>query len=105
MDTVHALFHGVWEITPVDFLYKSLPVYGYFHACFCRKTPCRNWEFYAIDCDHDPPFTLLTMKSYLLIIPVALLVAYSQIIVKRSEERRVGKECVSTFRSRWSPDH
>src|SRR3546814_2865827 len=24
---------------------------------------------------------------------------------RRSEERRVGKECVSTFRSRWSPDH
>src|SRR3546814_17686706 len=23
---------------------------------------------------------------------------------KRSEERRVGKECVSTCRSRWSPD-
>src|SRR3546814_2261283 len=23
----------------------------------------------------------------------------------RSEERRVGKECVSTFRSRWSPYH
>src|SRR3546814_11357067 len=23
--------------------------------------------------------------------------------VKRSEERRVGKECVSTCRSRWSP--
>src|SRR3546814_18118542 len=22
----------------------------------------------------------------------------------RSEERRVGKECVSTFRSRWSPN-
>src|SRR3546814_17559418 len=25
--------------------------------------------------------------------------------VKRSEERRVVKECVSTCRSRWSPDH
>src|SRR3546814_13720248 len=25
--------------------------------------------------------------------------------VGRSEERRVGKECVSTFRSRWSPYH
>src|SRR3546814_4936861 len=25
--------------------------------------------------------------------------------VQRSEERRVGKECVSTCRSRWSPDH
>src|SRR3546814_13646685 len=24
---------------------------------------------------------------------------------KRSEERRVGKECVSTCRSRWSTDH
>src|SRR3546814_19609669 len=23
----------------------------------------------------------------------------------RSEERRVGKECVSTFRTRWSPYH
>src|SRR3546814_4707291 len=26
-------------------------------------------------------------------------------IVRRSEERRVGKECVSTCRSRWSPSH
>src|SRR3546814_7988647 len=26
-------------------------------------------------------------------------------ILTRSEERRVGKECVSTCRSRWSPDH
>src|SRR3546814_17657660 len=26
-------------------------------------------------------------------------------IINRSEERRVGKECVSTCRSRWSPYH
>src|SRR3546814_6752721 len=25
--------------------------------------------------------------------------------LERSEERRVGKECVNTCRSRWSPDH
>src|SRR3546814_15634328 len=25
--------------------------------------------------------------------------------VRRSEERRVGEECVSTLRSRWSPYH
>src|SRR3546814_15607730 len=25
--------------------------------------------------------------------------------VRRSEERRVGKECVSTCRYRWSPEH
>src|SRR3546814_19661449 len=27
------------------------------------------------------------------------------IMLRRSEERRVGKECVSTCRSRWSPEH
>src|SRR3546814_19978635 len=27
------------------------------------------------------------------------------IVSERSEERRVGKECVSTCRSGWSPDH
>src|SRR3546814_4623694 len=27
------------------------------------------------------------------------------VIIRRSEERRVGKECVSTCRSRWSPYH
>src|SRR3546814_12338908 len=26
-------------------------------------------------------------------------------VVRRSEARRVGKECVSTCRSRWSPSH
>src|SRR3546814_1733745 len=30
---------------------------------------------------------------------------FSGIIQMRSEERRVGKECVSTCRSRWSPYH
>src|SRR3546814_11494136 len=27
------------------------------------------------------------------------------VLLCRSEERRVGKECVSTFRSRWAPCH
>src|SRR3546814_16218772 len=26
-------------------------------------------------------------------------------LIDRSEERRVGNECVSTCKSRWSPDH
>src|SRR3546814_11047499 len=34
-------------------------------------------------------------------LPPALVVTAGQ----RSEERRVGKECVSTCRSRWSPYH
>src|SRR3546814_16331892 len=32
-------------------------------------------------------------------------VASTRLIADRSEERRVGKECVSTCRSRWSPYH
>src|SRR3546814_18024179 len=34
-----------------------------------------------------PPFTVIMLQ------------------INRSEERRVGKECVSTCRSRWSPYH
>src|SRR3546814_20741115 len=35
--------------------------------------------------------------------PLGSLVA--QVFMPRSEERRVGKECVSTCRTRWAPDH
>src|SRR3546814_16486194 len=31
--------------------------------------------------------------------------ALTELETGRSEERRVGKECVSTFRSRWYPSH
>src|SRR3546814_17250015 len=31
--------------------------------------------------------------------------AHRRIIERRTEERRVGKECVSTCRARWSPYH
>src|SRR3546814_3128019 len=33
------------------------------------------------------------------------LCGYVNGVARRSEERRVGKECVSTCRSRWSPFH
>src|SRR3546814_5734569 len=36
--------------------------------------------------------------------PVAVP-ARTRALVERSEERRVGKECVRTCRSRWSPYH
>src|SRR3546814_11440144 len=31
--------------------------------------------------------------------------SYKLLVPPRSEESRVGKECVSTCRSRWSPSH
>src|SRR3546814_12700888 len=36
---------------------------------------------------------------------VSLYLLDSDVEGNRSEERRVGKECVSTCRSRWSPYH
>src|SRR3546814_12212256 len=45
----------------------------------------------------DLPFALPTAVA-----GIALTVLYAP---GRSEERRVGKECVSTCRSRWSPYH
>src|SRR3546814_14606174 len=37
--------------------------------------------------------------------PKHLYSIYEKMVVKRSEERSVGKECVSTCRSRWSLYH
>src|SRR3546814_16878054 len=37
--------------------------------------------------------------------PALIIQGSHDIQVSRSEERRVGKECVSTCRSRWSPYH
>src|SRR3546814_11639979 len=48
----------------------------------------------------EPCPPLLHSAAYLYI-----LSQYSTDPEQRSEERRVGKECVSTCRSRWSPDH
>src|SRR3546814_14769115 len=36
---------------------------------------------------------------------VGMAVEHGGVVGVRSEERRVGKECVSTCRSRWSPYH
>src|SRR3546814_14250543 len=36
---------------------------------------------------------------------IVLLAIVAIVALGRSEERRVGKECVSTCRSRWSPYH
>src|SRR3546814_8928013 len=38
-------------------------------------------------------------------IPVPAILLTAVVAAIRSEERRVGKECVSTCRSRWSPYH
>src|SRR3546814_3084794 len=46
------------------------------------------------------------LQSKALAVPVDGFMGHlGRILAARSEERRVGKECVSTCRSRWSPYH
>src|SRR3546814_4380645 len=50
-------------------------------------------------------FFLAEMGDKTQIATVALAANFQMALPVRSEERRVGKECVSTCRSRWSPYH
>src|SRR3546814_13660304 len=54
----------------------------------------RKTEIYSGHADHDELLAWLRDR-----LPVR------RGLILRSEERRVGKECVSTCRSRWSPYH
>src|SRR3546814_15608436 len=47
----------------------------------------------------------LENKSHEFFRPGSVVCVFVLLDVHRSEERRVGKECVSACRSRWSPSH
>src|SRR3546814_4958346 len=53
-------------------------------------------------------FLTMVIESACIPLPSEIIMPFSGYLVttgQRSEERRVGKECVSTCRSRWSPYH
>src|SRR3546814_1032165 len=50
------------------------------------------------------PFSLIISEAKYYVAPGPMSTSVS-LLALRSEERRVGKECVSTCRSRWSPVH
>src|SRR3546814_19392882 len=52
-----------------------------------------------------PAIVLFVVQFILNLVWSPLFFAAHQVTSARSEERRVGKECVSTCRSRWSPYH
>src|SRR3546814_13516451 len=67
-----------------------------------------SWRIFhqLVDKTGPPNFRMNRMKTLAKVVLAATaalaLPAFAQ---ERSEERRVGKECVSTCRSRWSPYH
>src|SRR3546814_14199174 len=70
-------------------------------------SPNKSISFLAAACTISAHHTIHTLKSTHARIsqhqPTFLL--SPKATTQRSEERRVGKECVSTCRSRWSPYH
>ena len=63
----------------------------------------------VVVCDVNDGETLITEKGrseeHTSELQSLMRTSYAVFCFFRSEERRVGKECVSTCRSRWSPYH
>src|SRR3546814_11302344 len=65
----------------------------------------RMWKHYQDDLYRVTLEILLAMRAFQPTTPSKAEEQHIRAHQKRSEERRVGNECVSTCRSRWSPYH
>src|SRR3546814_1935818 len=81
-------------------------VFFFFFFFFKQKTAyeMRISDWSSDVCSSDLQLAVDELRRLHLVI-ARLVQAGAQIGLQRSEERRVGKECVSTCRSRWSPYH
>src|SRR3546814_15369321 len=74
-------------------------------AGVCVKVTLNNVLISIVNSAGDP-YTIWTAGSAGFKGPTKkTTTALDALLEERSEERRVGKECVSTCRSRWSPYH
>src|SRR3546814_8441841 len=71
----------------------------------CFRSPFRQLLFEALGIGSQFRLLRLCAGGFRLLPCLCNLLVQRMLLVNRSEERRVGKECVSTCRSRWSPYH
>src|SRR3546814_20441308 len=64
-----------------------------------------NGAFNAIWRVTEPRPLMIRLMAYWMLLTISPLLLGASLSLTRSEERRVGKECVSTCRSRWAPYH
>src|SRR3546814_18571590 len=103
-------------------LHDALPIFGD-EPDLCYEPPPLSKEYFAGEKEFERiqlrparywderEVTMLLGKRVVSVDPAAHSVTtgdgetigYGKLVWARSEERRVGKECVSTCRSRWSP--
>src|SRR3546814_19222709 len=74
---------------------SGIPIYPLEEGDLLRRMPPNHHHAYEL-----PDGRLLVYQPH-----AHILLTTREIGPERSEERRVGKECVSTCRSRWSPYH
>src|SRR3546814_13467079 len=85
------LFDG--EINPTERSWLDYDSLGHFVLCLLDRS--EKWKSYVKKYHPNDLLRIAATGSWMAL----------QMIGQRSEERRVGKECVSTCRSRWSPYH
>src|SRR3546814_9132837 len=93
--------------------YHRIPMLGY----LAGGVPMIGLAYWCWSSDFEILATFNAVMSWSLPFRVPLTIAHAALLmwlvlrfanssmIERSEERRVGKECVSTCRSRWSPSH
>src|SRR3546814_11092163 len=67
-----------------------------------------GYQLAGASATQPPPLTLFVVQDPRInafALPGGYIGVNAGTLLARSEERRVGKECVSTCRSRWSPSH
>src|SRR3546814_8630417 len=91
-------------LSSVDFHYLLYGLFVFFDFFFFKQKTA--YEMRISDWSSDVCSSDLSSRAMGPTIPVRFrpLICRAN-ISNRSEERRVGKECVSTCRSRWSPYH
>src|SRR3546814_20857450 len=90
--------------TRTDTLFPYTTLFRSFLQVINRRSEGNNTvEIFTLDGDRTTGFTLRhrgSVASTLFVHPAGIVAAGPE---SRSEERRVGKECVGTCRSRWWP--
>src|SRR3546814_4253909 len=88
-----------------DLLFYSFVFVFFFKQKTAYEMRISDWssDVCSSDLSAQPAQGGMTLASNPIQLLIGLLLPAVQKV--RSEERRVGKECVSTCRSRWSPYH
>src|SRR3546814_1805021 len=94
-DTGHVRVREFYAVDDAGRIINPMVVKGQVHGAIAQGIGQALFE----NCTYDPESGQLLAGSYM---DYAMPRAD---VLPRSEERRVGKECVSTCRSRWSPYH